>query len=183
MKKLIATAVMVVTASVSSWAGPLINWGSDYAFTFSGAPDCLDRFGSAIPKTSNWAVELIRADTGVTLFTAPAPGGASGFWELYATDGVGFAGIDGATPGLDGWNGLMVFTRVWDLPTPGIPASNWHADTPATLLTWIIAPPTTVLNYNFGEVTAPMWVPEPGTGLLVLAGAAVAIFRRRRQQD
>jgi len=25
-----------------------------------------------------------------------------------------------------------------------------------------------------------MWVPEPGTGILVLAGAALMIFRRRR---
>lgn len=169
--------------AVSASAGPLINWGSDYGFSGIGNPDCVNRLGSVIPQTSNWAVELIRADTMATLFTAPAPGVGVGFWEYIETDGVGFTGIDGATPGLDSWNGLSVFTRVWDLSTPGNPASNWHADTPITMLSWSIATPPATFDYNFGEITAPMWVPEPGTGLLVLAGAAVAIFRRRRLQD
>jgi hypothetical protein len=181
MKKMIMCAAVAVMAVTSAVSGPFINWGSDYAFTSTGAPDCVDKDGNVIPATSTWAVQLMNSATMLPLYTAPYSPGV-GFWEILGTAGTGYSGIDGSTSGLDGWNGLTVFTRVWAASSPGNPATDWHADTPTSILAWTTVPPATLANYNFGEITQPMWVPEPGTGLLVLAGAAVAIFRRRRAE-
>jgi len=188
MKKTLLIGSMAAILATAAGAGPLINWGSDYAFSFVGAPDCVDKDGAIIPTTSDWVVQLIRADTSASLFTYPndlsiPPGAGFGFWEIFATAGVGYGSIPGSTPGLDSWNGMSVFTRIWAASTVGNPAIDWHADTTPTPLSWNIDTPPTLVNYNFGEVTQPMWVPEPGTGILVLAGAAVAIFRRRRTEE
>jgi hypothetical protein len=182
MKKLMVGIAVGSMISMLASAGPLINWGSDYGFSGVGNPDVVDRHGVVVPKTSDWAVQLIRVDTMAQLFLTGAPGLGVGFWEYLDTPGVGFTGIDGSTPGLDGWNGLTVMTRVWAASTPGNPATDWHADTVPTVLSWNTTTPPSFVDYNFGEITQPMWVPEPGTGLLVLAGAAVAIFRRRRAE-
>ena len=180
MKRSLFALTLAVGIATSAGAGPAINWASDFAFN-GGAPECVDKDGNLIPKTSTWAVQILEANSKTNLYTAPYSPGV-GFWEILATDGAGYTGIDGTTPGLDAWNGLSVITRVWASSTVGNPATDWHADTTSQVLSWSVAPPATTADYNFGEITQPMWVPEPGTGILVLAGAALMIFRRRRTE-
>jgi hypothetical protein len=175
MKKIALFAVLMA-ASVAV-AGPDINWGSEYALTGIGAPDLQDRFNNPIPTTADWAVELIRADTLAVLHTVLL---VDGFWSAAATPGVGFAIIQGTTPGMDSWNGLSVMTRVWETATPGNPLTDWYGLSTPSTLAWSLAPLPASVDLQISEPLT--WVPEPGTGLLVLAGAAVAIFRRRRAE-
>jgi hypothetical protein len=177
MKKIISSSIVAAVMVIGVNAAPVIYWGSDYAFTGTGAPDCWDRDGNVILMTSDFAVQLLRSDSMAPLYTVPS---GDGFWSVAGANGVGFTTIPETTPNLDDWNGLSVITRVWANAVPG--ATPYYADTPAQLLSWDVGSPPPAAELNFSQVTQPMWVPEPGTGLLVLAGAAVAIFRRRRAE-
>jgi len=166
MKSRLGAVMVAGLVSTCALAGPALDWGSDNAIGTGPAPDVKDRFGVVVPTDSTFLAELIRASDNTVLYT-----GSATFWSAAGSAGVGYDALTAD----DGWNGLSVRTRIRE-PGP----STWYAVTAPSTLSWTVTPPTTSISYNFGEITQPMWVPEPGTGILVLAGAALMIFRRRR---
>jgi hypothetical protein len=173
MKKTIVM-LSVFVAAFSVGATPVFYWGSDGAVGDGFGPDIVDWNGNVVPKTVDWAVQILKqSDNSLVFQSGPT------FWSSQDTDGVVYQAFDAATvPGL---NGLAVYTRFYNNANPAL--ATWYTVpvSPQTIA-WNTAPLDATVTYEVGPVTQVMWVPEPGTGLLVLAGAAVAIFRRRRAE-
>ncbi len=172
MKKTLG-AVLGLLVVANAHAVPTFYWYSPSAVLISGQ-DIKGPTDVYIPQSSTWAVQLIRqSDSQVLLSSDPL------CWGAMERDGVFYRDPVAADAG---WNSVAVYTVFYNNANPAL-ASMWTVPVSPVTLSWSDIPtPASELHYQVGPVTQSMWVPEPGTGLLVLAGAAVAIFRRRRAE-
>jgi hypothetical protein len=144
MKSLFLLA-LGLSASMAQ-AGPLLHWGSNYAFTGQGAPDVVDRMGFAVHTSSTFLAVVYRASDRTELFR-----GSSLFWSIAEMPGVGYEGLTAN----DAWNGTAVITRIYDAAETA--QAQYAAETAPWTLTWAVSPPAPVVNYNFGRIAAGDW--------------------------
>lgn len=193
MKRLVA--VMVIGGALCAQAKITVDWSTSFE---------VKNFGGGTLSAGAIAQLIFSPDASISAVNPGTPFVPQGGEVLLGT--FTFTGVDGYidvtvnfTPGvgyLDGTSvsygavagtptvlGGMVYTRAFN---SGLAPTYYGEGGMDVTLTEQIPGPASpdasdMAKTSDFELTTP--IPEPGVGVLVLAGAAVAMFRRRRQQD
>jgi hypothetical protein len=123
---------------------PQLYWCSPAALSGIGQ-DIKDMYGSYIPTTSDWAVQILRQSDDSVVLTAGA-----GRWSSMEVDGVFWNDPVAADPS---WNGLAVYTRLYNNANPAL-ATMWMNMSPFTIAWSDIPLPATEITYVINQQEA-----------------------------
>ena len=175
INKIMLVAITAIALSVgTSYGSAAINWETPGVFLGNSNPDIVDQFGTPIPTSSTWLVQLLRTSDNTVI----AQNGATA-WSDPGNAGQFYQQVNLADTTYDN---TAVYTKIWNAST--VLAATYFVNTGATTLTWADggpASPPAQVDYVFGPVVAAQWVavPEPSTFALLAAGLAVIGLRRK----
>lgn len=188
MRKIISIALIGILVGASANAAMILNWYSDSSDSIEdgGAPDVLDQSGDAVPKGTEWYIQLYDVDDTTWDFATNTLGGevasngtageaASSPFQLQ--DGVAYLSKDIGSE----WSNVIVGTRLFN--DMNVNNADAYAISTLTFELPTISGTTKPQSYNFGDIRQEDWVPEPMTTMLALVGVGTVIYRRRRMRN